>query len=517
MEQTLLLSQIHGEKCWPMVDKISPCEEACPLNTDVPSYVMAIAQGKLKEALAIIRQTNPLPAVCGRVCHHPCEEKCNRDKLDEPIAIQWLKRLAADYEVMGNGLEKPSPVERTRSEKVAIVGSGPAGLTAAYDLIRKGYGVTVYEASPVIGGMLVLAIPDFLLPQQIVEKEVSYIRDLGVEFKTGISIGKDFTLEHLFERGYRAILLATGAHASQRLGIPGEDLEGVFDALSFLREVKFGARVKVGDRVGVIGGGNVAIDASRTALRLGAKEVFILYRRSRKEMPARDDEVEVAEAEGVKIEYLVAPLEIFGNGGRMGGLRCTRMELGEPDASGRRRPIPIKGSQFIIELDTVIAAIGQVPHLSFMKEVSGIGTTLAGTFKVDPDTLATNLPGVFAAGDCVTLPGTVTDAMAAGRMTAISIDRYLRGEDLKEGHEVKAKEVFEIDEKMIPQFFPRKARWQMTCVPERNRIRGFDEVMQGYLLSEGVEEAKRCLNCRMCGNCIFERNQICFEQGMRLL
>lgn len=510
------LAQIHGEKCWPSVDKISPCEEACPLHTDVPSYVIAIAQGKFKEALAVIRQTNPFPSVCGRVCHHPCEEECNRVLIDKPVAIQWLKRLVADYELNG-GARRPRRARRTRKERVAIVGSGPAGLTAAYDLVRQGYGVTVYEASPVAGGMLATGIPDFILPKEIVEAEIGYIKDLGVEIKTNTPIGEDLTLDDLWRRGYNAIFLAAGAHASQKLGIPGEDLEGVIDALLFLKAVKLGQKVHVRGKVAVIGGGNVAIDSARTALRLDCEEVSILYRRSREEMPATDDEVEAAEREGVKIQYLVAPIEVLSTKGRVGGLRCTRMELGEPDSSGRRRPIPIKGSQFLIELDTVISAIGQASHLSLLSQVSGIETKKDGTFVVDSDTMATNLAGVFAGGDCVTLPGTVTESMAAGRKAAQSIDRYLQGKDLREGQPLAAKEVLKIEPEMIPGFLICKARWEMPLLSPQDAVRCFREVKLGYTEWQGIEEAKRCLNCRMCANCIFERGQICFETGTRLL
>ena len=509
------LAQIHGEKCWPLVVKRAPCEEACPLGTDVPSYVIAIARGKFKEALEVIREVNPFPSVCGRVCTHPCEEACNRVLVDEPIAVSWLKRVVADR-ALASG-ERPTPAPRTREEMVAIIGSGPAGLTAAYDLVKQGYAVTVYEALPVAGGMMAAGIPEYRLPRRVLNAEIDYIRALGVDIRTNTPIGKELTLDDLFRKGYKAVFIAVGAHRSQMLGIPGEDAEGVVHGVDFLRALNLGREVKVGERVGIIGGGNVAMDAARAAKRLGAKEVTILYRRSRDEMPASDEEVEAAQAEGIKVEYLVAPSEVLVSKGKVAGLKLMRMRLGAPDASGRPQPIPISGSEFEIKLDTVMPAIGQAADLSFLGEGSSISSTKENTLSVDEETLATSRPGVFAGGDAVTGPASVVKAIAAGHRAAESIARYLQGHDLKEGRGAAAVEVFKIEERMVPHFLVRKERWEMPAIWPQDAVRTFCEVNLGYPEWEAVEEARRCLNCRMCGNCIFGRGQICLETGSRLL
>ena len=518
MKAVQLLTQIHGEKCWPSVDKLSPCEEACPLHMDVPSYVMAIGQGKLKDALAVIRQTNPFPSVCGRVCHHPCEVECNRSLIDSPVAIQWLKRLAADYE-LNNGARRPRPARRTKKEKVAIIGSGPAGLTAAYDLVRQGYGVTVYEALPVAGGMLAVGIPDFILPKEIVEAEIGYIKDLGVDIKTNTAIGKNFTLEDLSKRGFNAILLATGAWRSARLPIPGADLGNVSYALPLLQRVKFGEKVPFRGKVAVIGGGDVAMDAARLALRLGAKEVHVACLESRRDMPAHSWEIEAAEREGVKLHPALAPQQFRAkDGGRVGGIDFIRVASTKLDSEGRitwtLREGP--GKEYSMDVDAVIIAIGQGPDLAYLGGDSKFSVSGRGTFLVDPETLATNVPGVFAAGDASHLPGTVVEAIAAGHKAAASIQRYLQGQDVKRGRPAE-KEVLKIEPEMIPDFFVRKARWEIPMLSASDATRSFGEVKLGYTLWEGTEEAKRCLNCRMCANCVFERGQICFETGSRLL
>ncbi|KAF0123567.1 MAG: NADPH-dependent glutamate synthase beta chain-like oxidoreductase, partial [bacterium] len=336
----------------------SPCKATCPAHIHVQGYIALIAKGRYEEALALIKKDNPLPAICGRVCHHPCEARCTRGKVDEPVAIDFLKRFVADIELTSKEKKLPE-IEEKREERIAIIGSGPAGLTSAYYLALKGYNVTIFESLPVAGGMLAVGIPEYRLPKDILNAEIDYIKGLGVEIRTNTRIGVDLTIQDLKQDGYKAIFLAVGSHISRKLGIEGEDLQGVVHGVHFLRDISLGKKVPLGERVAVIGGGNVAIDSVRTALRLGAKEAFIIYRRSIEEMPANEEEIEEAEEEGIKIHCLVAPVRILGKDGRVVGLECIRMKLGEPDESGRKRPIPIEDSGFIIEVDAVIPAIGQ--------------------------------------------------------------------------------------------------------------------------------------------------------------
>ena len=409
-------------------DDMPVCQAACPVNLDIRGYIGLIADGRFDEALALIRERLPFPGVIGRICPHPCEQKCNRGDQDKPLSIRVLKRFVADYELQEQGELKVPPKAAEREEKVAVVGAGPAGLTCAHDLALLGYGVVVFEASSVPGGMLALGIPDYRLPREILEKEIDVVRALGVEIKTDSPVGKGLSIDDLFSKGFKAVFVGVGAHQSQKLGIPGEDTKGVVHGVDFLRDLNLGREVWVGKNIGIIGGGNVAMDAARSSLRLGAKKVSILYRRTRQEMPASDDEIEAAEAEGIEIQYLVAPVEVLSGSGKVKGLKCNRMELGEPDASGRRRPVPIKGSEFDMELDMIIPAIGQATELSFLGENSGIETTKRGTLAADTETLATSRPGVFAGGDAVSGPAMAIEAVAAGKRAAASIDNYLRGE-----------------------------------------------------------------------------------------
>ncbi|TET38558.1 MAG: hypothetical protein E3J65_05015 [Dehalococcoidia bacterium] len=470
----------------------APCEHTCPLNVDAVGYVALIAEGRFAEALSLIRQRNPLPAVCGRVCTHPCETKCKRGEVDEPVAIAALKRFAADHGARFKVKTEVS-IAQPKGEKVAIVGSGPAGLNAAFHLARMGYTVPIFEALPIPGGMLAVGIPDYRLPKDTLQKDIDFITGLGVEIKTNTPIGKELTLNHLLEQWYKAIFIAAGAHSGQRLGIPGEDLEGVFDGVSFLKDINLGNKVKIGGRVAVIGGGNVAIDAARSALRLGAEEVSIIYRRTREEMPANVEEIEEAEHEGVKITYLAAPTKVIGSNGKVEALECLRMELGEFDASGRRRPIPIEGSEFTIDVDTIIAAIGQAPDLSFLPSDSGFEIAKGQTFVVDPVTLATNQPGIFAGGDLVTGPATVIEAMAAGERAAISIDRYLQGKSMTEDRLRQPEKRLEIPRAV--EELEEKGRTKMPTLPMRERLGSIEEVNLGYSEERAIEEARRCLRC----------------------
>jgi len=431
---------------------ISPCQHTCPVGINIPKYVAHIATGEYLEAIETIRERNPFPGICGRICHHPCEGRCRRGELDEPVDIRALKRFAADwYFDHASELPEPVPFPKTKSQKIAVVGAGPCGLSCAYFLAQMGYPTTIFEVLPVGGGMLSVAIPDFRLSREVIEKEIEYIIKCGVEIKFDTPVNVNFTVEDLRKSGFDAVFIAAGAQRSQRIGIPGEieDLEGFYHGLRFLRDVKVGKPVRIGRRVAVIGGGNVALDASRTSLRLGADEVDILYRRSREEMLVTEVEYNEALAEGVRINFLVSPTRIVSDKWKVTGLQCIRMRLAEPDASGRRRPIPIPGSEFFVEADTVIAAVGQAPDLSFLPPDSALERTRWERLVVDENRLATNLPGVFAGGDFVSGPGMVIDAIAAGRRAAIAIDKYLKGDtsrveiyDLKPGviEEVISKE-----------------------------------------------------------------------------
>jgi len=475
------------------IDKrgLPPCRVACPAGVNAQGYVALISQGKFKEALEVLRRTMPFAGVCGRVCTHPCESECERGKVDEPVSIRSLKRFMSDYE-MSVGREKATPIERTKEDKVAVIGSGPAGLACAYDLIREGYPVTVFEAAPKAGGMMRYGIPDYRLPEKVLDNEISYIQELGVEIKTNRPV-KD--LKDIFEQGYEAIFLATGAWVSQKMGIPDEDAEGVLHAIDFLNKVNAGAKVELGKRVAVIGGGNAAIDAARVAKRLGAEDINIVYRRSRTEMPAEAEEVNEAEREGIKLNILAAPVKVLTKNNRVTGIQCIRMELGEPDASGRRRPVPIKGSEFDMEVDNVIMAVGQgVDKDALPKELE---YTSWGTLQVDSVTLQTNIEGVFAAGDVVSGPADVIAAVAGGKEAAISIDRHLRGADLKEGRPETRKRVTEVSKKGVEP----KERPVMPTL-ELNKREGFVEVELGLDEKTAVEEAQRCLNCGVCSECM---------------
>ncbi len=459
----------------------APCSHTCPAGIDAPRYIRFIEQGKPSEALAVIREKIPFPSVCGLVCFHPCEDKCRRAQLDEAIAIRELKRYAAEH---GGELWKQNlKIAPATGKRVAIVGSGPAGLTAAYYLAKLGHSVTVFEALPDPGGMMRVAIPDYRLPKEILKAEIKEIEKLGVEIRTNSRV--DF-INKLFHDGYNAVFLAVGAHEGLRIGVEGEDGPRVIDCVKFLRDVSLGKDVDIGSRVAVIGGGNAAIDGARTALRIGAKEVSIIYRRTRAEMPANPEEIEDALAEGVQINYLQAPSRIISQNGKL-ELETIKMELGAIDASGRRRPEPIKGSEFITGFDTIIAAIGQRPVIPQHFDVA---TGRGNVIQVDPDTLTTPKEGVFAGGDAVTGPASIIEAIAHGRQAAISIDRYLGGQgDIDEVLAPPEGEVAPLEE--------TEERWrpQAPTLPLKQRLSSFDQVELGYSEEMAIEEAGRCLRC----------------------
>ncbi len=499
-------AHIREKKCPAAVCEalmISPCQHTCPAGINVPRYVAQIAEGDYAAAIATVRERNPFAAVCGRICHHPCEGRCRRGELDDPVAIRTLKRFAADWYAEHGAASAPvEPFPRTKKEKVAVVGAGPTGLACAYFLAQAGYGVTVYEALPVGGGMLSVAIPEFRLPRAAIQQDIDYIVRRGVEIKYNTPINANFTVEDLKEQGYAAVFIGAGAQRSQRLGIPGEveDLSGLHYGLRFLRDVRLGREVTIGNKVAVIGGGNVALDAARTALRLGAKEAVICYRRSRDEMPVSDVEYEEAAAEGVKIEFLVSPTRVASDNWRVSGLQCIRMELGEPDESGRRRPVPIAGSEFTITADTVIAAVGQAPDLSFLPPDSALERTRWETLVVDSNTLATNVPGVFAGGDFVTGPGMVVEAIAAGRRGAIAIDKYLRQDSSRvEIYDRKQALAAAGETRELEDTWETQPRTKVKTLPLPERRSSFNEIELGFTEEVARREARRCLRCDLEG------------------
>ncbi|HSB03739.1 MAG TPA: NADH-ubiquinone oxidoreductase-F iron-sulfur binding region domain-containing protein [Thermodesulfobacteriota bacterium] len=475
----------------------APCENICPVRCDAVGYTALISEGRYDEALRLIRLTMPLAGICGRVCNHPCENMCKRGEIDEPIAISSLKRFASDWEIKLGKMAPPTFLEKPKADRVAVIGAGPAGLNAAYQLGRRGYPVTIFEALPVAGGMLAVGIPDYRLPRKILENDIRFICQHHIEIRTNKALGRDFAIDDLFKQGYKAVFLAMGAHLNQKMNTPGEEAKGVFPGVDFLRRVNLGETIEVGEKVAVIGGGNVAFDAARTALRLGAKEVSIVYRRTRDEMPANDEEIEEAEHERIKLLYLVAPTRIITENGKVKGLECQRMELGDFDASGRRRPVPIKGSDFVMEVNGVIPAIGYIPDLSCLPQNDGFKTTKAGTLSVDSMTLATHLPGVFAGGDLVSGPSTVVEAMASGYRAALSIERYLKGKDLYKDRAYQALERADVPktEEEEGAVEATKPRATMASMAADRRVCTFEEVNLGFDEETAIREAKRCLRC----------------------
>ena len=469
----------------------APCQHACPVGLDVPGYVALIKAGEFEKAYNLIMQRLPLPLSVGRVCHHPCEGKCRRAQIEDPIAIKHLKRFAADY-AFDHGLEYIPQIKAKRKEKVVVIGAGPAGLSAAWDLAREGFQVTVFEALSVAGGMLAVGIPEYRLPKNILNREIETIKKLGVDIRLNSTI-KD--VESPLKDGYQAVFIATGAHQGDNIGIPGEDLSGVFDAIDFLREVNLGKDIEVGQKVAVVGGGNSAIDAARVALRQGAREVHILYRREKRDMPAIVEEIEAAEEEGILIHCLTAPIKIMGKNGNVKGVECIRMEPREFDRSGRKTPYQIKGSEYTVNVDTVIEATGQRPDTACLSR-DGISLTKRGTIVADPRTLATGRKGVFAGGDVYTGAATVIEAIAAGQRAACSIRRYLRGEDLSPLVERNGYEPIPVPS-MTPteEELKEKVRTKIVEISAGDRKISFREAVLPYSAKEAIEEASRCLRC----------------------
>lgn len=472
---------------------IPPCQVACPLHMEIGEYVDLVAQGKVMEALQVIREGNPFPSICAYVCTHPCEDACRRSQVDKPIAIRALKRFAVEF---GGDRMIELEAETTQSEKVAVVGSGPAGLACAYYLRKLGYPVTIFEAYSEPGGMLRVGIPQYRLPREIVDTEVQRLIHMGVEIKANTRV---ISLDLLFDMGYKAIFITIGAHQSLRIGIEGEESPGVIDGATFLREVNLGLRPSLGEKVGIVGGGNVAMDAARAAVRLGANKVSILYRRSRAEMPASSSEIEQALEEGVEAIFLVAPTKVKRENGRL-SVTCIRMELGELDAGGRRRPAPIEGSEFNMEFDTLITAIGQAPQLS---EDFRLRIGRGSTIQVDPITLTTNRAGVFAGGDAVTGPATVTQALASGRQAAFSIDDYLKHRYPLVYTESEKSSLGELFPKTI-EMIRKIERLEPPLLPPEARAKEFKMVELIYDWESAVNEARRCLRCGMGAEILFQ-------------
>jgi len=478
--------------------KLPPCRSACPARVNVQGYVALLQRGKFKEAVELIRKDMPFPAICGRVCFSPCEDACARTNIDQAVAIRALKRLVADVE-REQGRVKSELIPRKYEEKVAVIGAGPAGLTAAYELAKLGYSVTVFERMPEPGGMMRYCIPDFRLEKFVVANEIAYIKDLGVEIKTGVEFGKEITFESLFKDGYKAIFLAIGTQQGMKLNVPGEDLKGVINAVDFLKAITLGKPVDIGEKVAVVGGGNSAIDAARTAKKLGAKEVMILYRRSREEMPALPHEVELAEKDGVKFHFLVAPKQIIGENGRVKAIECVKMRLGEPDESGRRRPIPISFSEHQYEVNTVIPALGQVAETASIPEKLVDKEARAPSLKVDPLTLETNIPGVFAGGDIATGPASIIEAVGAGKKAAVSIHLYLTGQDLRKNRDENIEEVTWV--KNWGSLNKKERRYEPPIEKPRLTFEEAAEYLE-KIKQKAMFEAFRCLGCGPCAECL---------------
>jgi heterodisulfide reductase subunit A len=493
----------------------SPCMEACPIHQNAAGYVSLIADGRYAEAAKLIRRRNPLPFICGRVCYAPCEEACSRSNVEEPVAIRALKRFAMDWERANDPDPQPEPPEHDHSERVAVIGSGPAGLTCAFDLAREGYKVTVFEKHEELGGMLAVGLPGYRCPRPVVEHDLDYIRKLGVEMRTGQELGRDFSLDDLLTNrpgfGFSSVFLGIGAHQGLELGIPGEETDGVLSGVDYLRNINLGRPQTTGRRVAVIGGGNTALDAARTARREGA-DVTVLYRRTRAEMPGEEDEFEDAVAEGVQFEYLIAPVAVTAQGRQLRGLRCVQMELGEPDGSGRPAPVPVEGSEHEREFDTVIVSISQRPdqawHGNGSKPPPALTFTRWGTLQVDPESLATPVEGVFAGGDLVMGPKTVVESMGQGRRAAEAIDKYLRGAPPAgfTSHMPPAQPSLGFEERPYLQSptygdIERMPRVDMPKRVAAERIADYEEVDLGLSEEEARREANRCLHCGACVEC----------------
>ncbi len=479
----------------------APCQCACPAGIDVASYVALIGQGKDREAVALIREANPFPWVCGLVCTHPCEAVCVRGNIDAPIAIKALKAFASTRVVGGNDFKNPVKAP-DNGHKVCVIGAGPSGLTAAYFLSLKGYRVTVIESLPSAGGMMRVGIPGFRLPLAVLQREIALIEDLGVLFRFNIRLGKDITVEDLRQEGFASFYIATGAHQGLPMGIKGEaDFPQVLDALAYLRGVSHGRAPLIGPRVAVIGGGNVAVDAARTALRLGCSDVCILYRRTRNEMPAMQAEISQAEQEGVRLLCLKIPVEVMGCNGKVFAIRCLDARLGNSDESGRRRPIPIAGSTHELAIDGVIHAIGQRTVPEGLSDVKHMAWSAHHTIITDPMTGQTGEKGIFAGGDAVTGPATLIEAIAAGKHAAENIDRYLQGAPPLKTRQLSARRLKTPFMETTAARKASRSRPPINLLDSEKRKKTFAQVELTLTPESARAEALRCLRCDVCIRC----------------
>ncbi len=473
---------------------ISPCQNACPAGMNVPGYISLIGEERFKEALELALDTNPFPSVCGRICNHQCQSKCRRNQIDESVAIRSLKRFIGDYKE--NDIEYPK-IKSSKDKmpfKVAIIGAGPSGLSCAYFLARLGYKPTVFEKLSIPGGMMAVAIPEYRLPNNILQREINNIKKLGVNIRLNTQVGKDVTISQLWSQGYEAFFVAVGMYGDRSLGIPGENLENVFQAVDLLIDISLDKPIvsHVGKKVVVIGGGNSAIDAARTILRMGAREVTILYRRTRREMPAYEEEIKEAEHEGVKIYYLVAPVKINGEKGKVKSIECIKMIPGEFDMDGRQKPVPLKNSNFYLDVDTVIPAIGEFSDVTELFTGLDVETKPDGTISCNKNG-ATSIPGVFSGGDVVSGPNTVINAIAEGERAAVNIDQYLTKDRTRK---YPWREHKKVDTFFNPEKEPVKYKMQKhSTLSSDKRFNNFDEVELCYSKSIAIKEAKRCLRC----------------------
>jgi formate dehydrogenase beta subunit len=484
---------------------LAPCQQTCPAEINIPKYVSQIRDGNYKGAVNTIRERNPLLLSCGRVCPHPCEDYCRRGIEDEPVSINQLKRFVADYE-MNSGTRFPIPCAPDTQHKVAVVGGGPAGLSAAYFLRRLGHSVTIFEAMPKLGGIIRYGIPEYRLPKKTLDWEIQGILDLGVEAKCNTRLGKDFSVESLRNDGYEAIFMGIGAWNDYNLRIEGEDLKGCWKGIDFLSRIAGGEKISIGKRAAVVGGGNSAIDCVRTLVRLGAEEVNIVYRRTRNEMPANEVEIVAAEHEGIKFQFLAAPMKVIGDeDGNVTHLEYLKMELGEPDASGRRRPVPIEGSETQMPIDMLITAIGQRPDVFFVEKEKDLQEKLSitrwNTIDNDPEINQSSITDIFTGGDSATGPSLVVTAIGGGRRAARSIHQYLTGEEVKGSPKsLREKHIPESLFKTVDGVIP-KTRTPMPELAVKDRINSMIEVDQVISEEDAKYESSRCLSCcRICYN-----------------
>jgi NADPH-dependent glutamate synthase beta subunit-like oxidoreductase/NAD-dependent dihydropyrimidine dehydrogenase PreA subunit len=476
----------------------APCQEACPVGTDAGRYVALVGEGRYAEALGVAAEYNPFPSVCGRVCTAPCESACRRGVMDEPIAIRELKRFAADHGMEGYPIAPP-PAQR-RPERVAIIGAGPTGLSAAYQLVRSGYGVSVFEAMPVAGGMMAIGIPEYRLSKHVLQAEIDRILRLGVELKLNTALGRDISLDDLKSQGYQAILIATGATKSQPLGVAGEDLHGVWPATLFLKRVNLHENVTLTGDALVVGGGSTAMDAARSAWRAGASSVRVLYRRTKEDMPAQYEEIRAAEHEGIVIEPLVAPVEVLGRRGIMTEVRCQRFAIVGKEAGGRNKVAPVPGSTFPIRARNLLVAVGEAPDPSILPEGSSIQFGEWGGLLTESETLMTAQPGVFAGGDVATGPKSVIEGVAQGQRAAWAIDRYLRR--LPAARYVplwRSRAPLPVMDRIVLDLANReRAKTELAGVTQEDRSR---EVSLGFAAESARAEAQRCLRCDVVTSC----------------